>query len=79
MEKDDNTSPVGGKRRSNGDHAIGDSMPGTVGDAQRVLHDRNGQTPVDEDIVLDTANEERQNQESVEDEDIDVKSLVKSI
>lgn len=79
MERDDNTSPVGGRRRANGDHAVGDSMPGTVGDAQRVLHDRNGETPVDEDVVLDTADEERKNRETVEDDTLEVERLLERI
>jgi hypothetical protein len=77
VESKDNTDAFNRRHRSTGDHSIGDSMPGTVGDAQRALHDKNGQTPViDESVEVPSARQERQTEETTEDNGADVEELV---
>lgn len=73
----DNRDAFNWRHRSNGDHSVGDSMPGTVGDAQRVLHDRYGQTPVvDETTEVPSEHQERRTEETTEDNGEAVEDLV---
>jgi len=52
-------------------------MPGTVGEAQRVLHDQNGQTPVvDETVEVPSERQERRTEETTEDNGQEVEDLV---
>lgn len=52
-------------------------MPGTVGDAERTLHDKHGQTPtVDETLEVPSRQQERQTEETTEDNGADVEELV---
>lgn len=77
MGSNDNYDAFNRRHRSNGDHSIGDSMPGTVGDAQRTLHDKNGQTPIiDETVEVPSEHQERQTEETTEDNGVDVEELV---
>jgi len=36
----------GRRHRSEGDYAVGDSIPGTVGDSEGTLHDKDGRTSI---------------------------------
>jgi hypothetical protein len=72
VESDSSKDAFGYTHRSGGDHMIGDSMPATFGDSQRVLHDANGQTPSDsQDIKMpggerpETGEVETQTEQSV--------------
>ena len=77
MESNDNRDAFNRRHRSTGDHSIGDSMPGTVGDAQRTLHDKYGQTPViDETVEVPSELQERQTEETTEDNGKEVEELV---
>lgn len=77
MESNDNRDAFNRRHRANGDHSVGDSMPGTVGDAQRTLHDRYGQTPViNEDVEVPSEHQERQTEERTESNSEAVEELV---
>jgi hypothetical protein len=77
VENTDNTNAFNRRRRSTGNHSIGESMPGTVGDAQRALHDKNGQTPVIDDTVeIPSTHHEQQTEKTTEDNGADVEELV---
>lgn len=55
--------PSSDRRRSSGNHSIGDSTPGTIGDSEGVLHDQNGTTPAWDDLVeKNTADEDGEEQ-----------------
>lgn len=75
----DNTDANGWGYRGGDGHIIGESMPGTFGDAERTLHDRQGQTPVvDEDIGV-PATETEDGKESVDTGDVEIDDLVKRL
>lgn len=75
----DNTDANGWAYRGGDGHIIGESMPGTVGDADRTLHDRQGQTPsVNEDIEV-PATETEVGTESVDTGGVEVDELVKRL
>ncbi len=75
----DNTDANGWAYRGGDGHIIGESMPGTFGDAERALHDRQGQTPaVDEDIEV-PATETEMGTESVDTDGVEVDDLVKRL
>jgi len=77
VESHDNRDAFNRRHRANGDYSIGDSMPGTVGEAQRVLHDQNGQTPVvDETVEVPSERQERRTEETTEDNGQEVEDLV---
>jgi len=72
----DNTDANGWRHRSGGSHNIGESMPGTIGDAERVLHDRDGQTPTVDPSVEVPAEESETCTDTTEDNGVDVNDLV---
>ena len=75
----DNTDANGWAYRSGGGHVIGESMPGTFGDAERTLHDRQGQTPaVNEDAEV-PGTETKEGGASVDTGDLEVDDLVKRL
>ncbi|WP_436903539.1 hypothetical protein [Halovenus halobia] len=75
----DNTDANGRRYRSGGGHIIGESMPGTVGDAERTLHDADGQTPaVNKDIEV-PGTETEEGTESVTTEDTEVEELLQRL
>jgi hypothetical protein len=55
---------------------IGESMPGTFGDAEQTLHDRQGQTPAVNDDVEVPATETEAGTESIDTADVSVDELV---
>ena len=80
MGSNDNRDAFNRRYRSDGDHSIGDSMPGTIGDAQRVLHDKQGQTPVlDESVEVPSERQENQTEETTETKGEDIEELVAKI
>jgi hypothetical protein len=77
MGTDDGRDMFGNVHRSNGDHAVGDSMPGTFGDAQRVLHDSQGFTPVHGTEIVSVATDVKKgNKETTESDEKEVADLV---
>ncbi|MFC5133583.1 MULTISPECIES: hypothetical protein [Haloferacaceae] len=54
-------------------------MPGTFGDAERALHDRQGQTPVVNEDVEVPGTEMERGTESVDTGDVEVGDLVKRL
>lgn len=75
----DNTDANGWAYRGGGGHIIGESMPGTFGDAERTLHDQQGQTPaVNEDVEV-PGTETEKGSESVDTGDSEVDDLVKRL
>ena len=75
----DNTDANGWAYRNGGGHIIGESMPGTVGDAERTLHDRQGQTPVVDDEIEVPGTETDVGTESVDTGGVEVTDLVKRL
>lgn len=51
MGKGNKEDAFGYRHRSGGSHDVGDSMPGTIGDSEAVLHDQSGFTPAWDDLV----------------------------
>lgn len=77
MESHDNRDVFNRRHRANGDHSIGDSMPGTVGDAERALHGKNGQTPVvNESVEVLSEHHKRETEETTEHNGETVEDLV---
>ncbi|MFW5950056.1 MAG: hypothetical protein ACOCR6_01740 [archaeon] len=75
----DNTDANGWGYRGGDGHIIGESMPGTVGDAEHALHDRQGQTPaVNEDVEVPGA-ETEEGPETVETGGVTMDGLVKQL
>jgi hypothetical protein len=74
--KNDNTDANGRRYRSGGGKIIGESMPGTFGDAEQTLHDRQGQTPAVNDDIEVPATETEEGTESVDTADVEVDELV---
>lgn len=75
----DNTDANGWGYRGGDGHIIGESMPGTTGDAQQILHDREEQVlAVDESIEV-PAEETEQCTDTVEDDGVGVEVLVKRL
>jgi len=75
----DNTDANGWGYRGGDGHIIGESMPGTFGDAERALHDRQGQTPVVNEDVEVPGTEREEGTESVDTGDVEVGDLVKRL
>ena len=75
----DNTDANGWGYRGGDGHIIGESMPGTFGDAEHALHDRQGQTPVVNEDVEVPATETEEGTESVETSGVSVDDLVKRL
>lgn len=77
MDERPDADLFGNVHRSGGDHSVGDSMPGTTGHSDGVLHDQSGFTPVDEDTEV--PGDPRENEgtvETTETEDTDISELV---
>ena len=68
----------GKRHRSDGTHDVGDSMPGTIGDSEGVLHDQSGFTPISEDVV-EKNTESETGEEITEDSGESVEELVEKI
>lgn len=68
----------GKRHRSDGTHNIGDSMPGTIGDSEGVLHDQSGFTPISEDGIKKNTESET-GEEVTEDGGETVEELVNKI
>lgn len=75
----DKTDANGWGYRGGDGHIIGESMPGTFGDAERTLHDRQGQTPVVNEEIEVPATETEDGTESVETGDVKTDDLVKRL
>jgi len=73
-----NTDANGWQYRGGGGHIIGESMPGTFGDSERILHDKDGQTPTLEDDY-EVPSHEDLHEETTEDNDVGVDELVKRL
>lgn len=77
MVSDNNTDANGRVYRKDGGSPIGESMPGTIGDSERVLHDQDGYTPAsneDPEVPADNAEE---TEEKTETGDLSVSELLK--
>lgn len=79
MDSNDNTDANGYRYRKGGGHIIGESMPGTFGDSERVLHDKDGQTPASETHNCEVPSQHHINKETTEDNDVGVDELVKRL
>jgi hypothetical protein len=63
--------------RKGGGSPIGESMPGTFGDSERVLHDKDGYTPAASTDVEVPAEEAEMNEETTETNGKSVDELLK--
>lgn len=74
-----NTDANGWQHRSGDGHLIGESMPGTFGDSERVIHDRDGKTPTYDGDEYEVLSREEHHEETTEDKDLDVDELVERL
>lgn len=79
MGSKDNTDANGWQYRGGDGHIIGESMPGTFGDSERVLHDKDGQTPTYDGIDYEAASQEDVHEETTEDNGLSVDELVQRL
>lgn len=79
MEEHTNRDAFGQRHRSTGNHNVGDSMPGTVGDAQQALHDAQGQTPIHDPEVHIPSERTEETQETTEANGQEVEELLSRI
>ena len=77
MGDGDNTDANGFVYRQGGGSPIGESMPGTFGDSQRVIHDKDGETPAVADDVEIPADETVKTKEKTETNGLSVDELIK--
>jgi len=73
----DNMDANGRVYRKNGGSPIGESMPGTIGDSERTLHDTNGYTPASNDDVEVPADNAEETEEKTDTGDLSVTELLK--
>lgn len=78
MGSNNNTDANGWQYRGGGGHIIGESMPGTFGDSERILHDKDGQTPTFDDDY-EVPSHEDLHEETTEDNNVGVDELVKRL
>lgn len=76
MDSTDNTDANGRRYRGGGGHIIGESMPGTVGNSERVIHDKDGQTPTSDRDDCEVPSQDHLQEETTEDNGLDVDELV---
>lgn len=79
VDSHDNTDANGYRYRGGGGHIIGESMLGTFGDSERVLHDKDGQTPAYDTYDCEVPSQNHINNETTEDNDVGVDELVKRL
>lgn len=72
----DNTDANGWQYRSGGGHLIGEPMPGTFGDSERVIHDKDGNTPTYDGDECEVPSHEDLHEETTEDKGLGVDELV---
>jgi hypothetical protein len=77
MSDDDNTDANGFVYRRGGGSPIGESMPGTFGDSERVIHDKDGDTPAVTDDVEVPSDETEKMEEKTETDGLSVDELLK--
>jgi hypothetical protein len=75
----DNTDANGWQYRGGDGHIIGESMPGTFGDSERVLHDKDGQTPTHDPADYEVPTHEELHEETTEDNGVEVEDLVRRL
>lgn len=76
MDSKDSVDANGRRYRGGGGHIVGESMPGTVGDSERVIHDKNGQTPTHNGDDFEVPSDEHVQEETTEDDGVNVEELV---
>jgi len=79
MNSNDNTDANGYRYRGGDGHIVGESMPGTIGDAERVLHDKDGQTPCCDGSTEVPSDSSRNFEETTKDNGVGIDELVKRI
>lgn len=77
MSDGGNTDANGFVYRRGGGSPIGESMPGTFGDSQRVIHDKDGETPAVTEEVEVPSDETEETEEKTETNGLSVDELVK--
>jgi len=75
----DNTDANGWQYRGGDGHIIGESMPGTFGDSERVLHDKDGWTPTSDPDDYEVLSHEDLHEETTEDNGVGVDELVRRL
>lgn len=79
MGSRDNTDANGWQYRGGDGHIIGESMPGTFGDSERVIHDKDGQTPTYDGDDFEVPSHEHLQEETTEDNGVGVDELVRRL
>ena len=80
MPHQNNSDAYGWEYRKGGGGSIGESMPGTVGDSERVLHDKDGYTPtssVEYDDVEVPSEKIKEGEEKTDTGGLSVNELIK--
>lgn len=77
MGNGSNTDANNREYRKGGGSPIGESMPGTFGDSERVLHDKDGYTPAASTDIEVPAEEAETNEEKTETNGKSVDELLK--
>jgi len=77
VASNDDRDAFGRRHRATGNHKIGDSRPGTVGDAERILHERQGQLPtIDRSAEVPSESHEQETEEKTTADGVDIDDLV---
>ncbi|MDS0258685.1 hypothetical protein NDI56_04580 [Haloarcula sp. S1CR25-12] len=77
MSSGNNTDAYGREYRKGGGGSVGESMPGTIGDSEGVLHDANGYTPTSTPDIEVPADNATETEEKTDTGGLSVKELVK--
>ena len=80
MGYQDNVNVYGREYRKGGGSPIGESMPGTIGDSEQVLHDKDGYTPASSaeyDNIEVSSEKVAEGEEKVDTGDLSVNELLK--
>ena len=77
MSSGNNTDAYGREYRKGGGGSIGESMPGTIGDSERVLHDADGYTPASTPDIEVPADNATETEEQTDTGGLSVEELVK--
>lgn len=78
MSSGNNTDAYGWEYRKGGGGSIGESMPGTFGDSEGVLHDANGYTPISTPDIEVPADNVTETKETTDTGGLSVKELLKN-
>jgi hypothetical protein len=79
VDPKDSIDANGWRYRGGGGHIIGESMPGTFGDSERVIHDRDGRTPTYDETDYEVPSHKHRQKETTESNGLSIDELVRRI